>query len=271
LLIDSGIWTGGNNEPTYDLDGVGPHSWELAIIDVAPGQQLLHADFGWRIASSNLSECAIDDFEDGQLPVGGTFQRWFLTDFGDADQVSYDESGGVLSLSSDGSSLYAGTDHGAYLFQEVEGNFRVEVDIDGTDMLAGGAYRKGGLMVRPGFGNDEPRLIAQLVPYWNNGSDAAIQARYRIAEGAPGDGAWTSNLFGVPRNVRLAIERVGDTFTVEHSFDGGATWQQAAGGAGGSIDLDWPTVVMVGLNVVSYDSSTASTMVFDNFEACLMP
>ncbi len=268
LLIDSALGLGGNFTATVDPDGI--DTQEYAIISVVEGQQVLDADFGFRVTYNGASpDCShqSDDFDNDTLA-----SFWFQTTFGDADQMSVVEQGGALSISGDGSSLYAGSDHGVFVFNHFQGDFRVEVDVDGAGMTTGGPYRKAGLMVRTGFGYSEPRYIAQLVPYWDHGTGAAdsvLQFRYRQTEGGQSDIAWGSNVSGAPRQVRLAIQRSGNTLSAEYSFDGGVTWNQPAGGAQGSTTVSTlPDTLLVGMNVVSYDALTPSTAVFDNFEVC---
>ena len=271
LLIDWALGLGTNYEATVDPDGL--DIAEYAIISVAPGQQYLDADFGFRV-TGNLADfnCGheSDSFDDGTLA-----DFWFEHAFGDADQVSVAESGGTLQVSGDGSSLYAGPDHGAFVFNHFTGNFRVEVDVDGMDMTAGGPYRKAGLMVRTGFADDDPRYIAQLVPYWENGTaaaDSVLQFRYRATKGGQSDVAWGSNIEGAPRQVRLAIQRVGDTLSTEYSYDGGATWLSPSGGAlGSTTNPNLPDTLLVGMNVVSYDAAIPATAEFDNFDVCRLP
>ncbi|MEM9593492.1 MAG: SdrD B-like domain-containing protein, partial [Acidobacteriota bacterium] len=260
VRVGSAVDLGGPTEPTRFPDSlIAPDSYLVSV----PADTVVTLDVGYRVVSGGgLGACQLDDFSDGVLDP-----EWSLTRFGDATVSDAAEAEGVLALSGDGSSMYVGPDHGAYLFRDADGDFRLEATVDGAGMTDGGPYEKAGLMVRPGLGGDEPRLILQLVPYWNNGPTSALQFRFRAAEGGPGDGAWASNIFGVPKQARLAIERRGDTFIAEYSLDGGATWQRPAGGAQGSVTLDWPDVVLAGLDVVSY-ASTPSTARFDDVELC---
>ena len=268
LLIDSALGLGGDFTATVDPDGIATQ--EYAIISVVQGQQYLDADFGFRVTYNSASpDCShdSDNFDNDDLA-----SFWFQTTFGDADQLSVVEQSGALSITGNGSSLYAGSDHGVFVFNHFQGDFRVEVDVDGAGMTTGGPYRKAGLMVRTGFGYSDPRYIAQLIPYWEDGTDPAdsvLQFRYRQTAGGQSDIAWGSNVSGAPRQVRLAIQRSGNTLSTEYSYDGGVTWNQPAGGSQGSTTASsLPDTLLVGMNVVSYDPLTPSTAVFDNFEVC---
>ena len=123
-------------------------------------------------------------------------------------------------------------------------------------------------MVRAGLGDDAPRAMVQLIPHWNGGSQRALQFRYRATEGGPGDGALGSNLFGAQLPSRLRLSRSGSIFSVAFSYDGGVTWLTPTGGSGGSIELDWPETLLLGMNVVSYDAGLATTASMDDFRVC---
>ena len=72
---------------------------------------------------------------------------------------------------------------------------------------------------------------------FGNTGRPVLQFRYRLSQGGPGDGALGSNIYDVPLPVRLALERVGDTYSVYFSTNGGITWSQPRGGSQGSIDI----------------------------------
>ena len=209
--------------------------------------------------------CYEDDFEDGLLDGG-----WTLGFLGNADQGGAVEVGGALQISGDGTTMYAGDDHGFFLYRDdVSGDFRMEVDVTGFPVNQGGPYRKAGLMVRSDMSVDAPRIIAQYVPNFGNTGRPVLQFRYRLTAGGPGDGALGSNIYDVQLPVRLAIERQGDTFSVYYSTNNGATWGQPRGGSQGSISVPaLGPAPLVGLDVVSYSASLALTAELDNFGVC---
>ncbi|MCG8461772.1 MAG: hypothetical protein MI919_36280, partial [Holophagales bacterium] len=105
---------------------------------------------------------------------------------------------------------------------------------------------------------------------WNGGSsESHLQFVARPSQGALGNLAVATDVVGVPRLVRLAIERAGDVFTVEYSEDDGLTWNRPSGGLGGSATLEMPETLLLGLDMVSNDISITSTSEFDDFELCL--
>ena len=209
-----------------------------------------------------LEGCEDDNFDDNTLDAA-----WSLASMGDADQVSVSETGGALQLTGDGTTAYADGDHGALLYRRINGDFRAELDVIGFPVDTGGAYRKAGLMVRAGLDPYDARIMVQYVPDFA-GNGPALQFRARTVDGGPGDVALGSNIFGIGLPVRLAIEKVGDSYSVEYSTDAGTTWQRPAGGTGGSIDVDLGAIQWVGANVVSYDASIPLTAELDNVSIC---
>lgn len=246
--------------PTFDVDGVAsPH---VATVSVGNWSVEPALDFGYRASAQPIMGCLVDDFE-GELDDG-----WSLVALGDAYQVSAQVVDGALHLAGDGSSLYAGADHGAFLYRPIAGDFVAEIDVTGFPLDEGGPYRKAGLMLRAGLGSEAPRILVQLVPHWNGGSQRVLQFRYRATEGGPGDGALGSNLSGAALPSRLRLSRQGDVFTAAFSYDGGATWQTPTGGSLGSVQLQWPSTLFLGANTVSYDAQVATTASLDDFRVC---
>ena len=261
LSVDSGDLPAGIDQPTADPDGTG--SAHTATISVAAWDVTNGLSFGYSDAGGGpLVGCLDDDFEDGA--VGSA---WSLASLGNADQVSVTETGGALQLTGDGTTAYAGSDNGGFIYQEINGDFRAEVDVTGFPVDAGGAYRKAGLMVRAGLGSYAARVMVQYVPDFA-GNGPALQFRARTSDGGPGDVALGSNLFGIALPVRLAIERVGNDYIVEYSTNGGGTWLSPAGGTGGSVTVDLGAEPLVGMNTVSYSANTTLTAEFDNFSVC---
>ncbi|MEM1179212.1 MAG: hypothetical protein AAGM22_12760 [Acidobacteriota bacterium] len=207
--------------------------------------------------------CQADDFEDDTV---GT--EWTLSGVGNANQLSVGESGGSLALTADGATAFTGDDNLGVLYRELAGDFRMEVTVDGSTMTTGGAFRKAGLTIRPTLDDGAPRLLAQLAPFWNNADETHLQWVARRTQDGPGNIAVATDVIGVPRQVRLAIERAGDEFEVQFSIDGGATWTTPGGGLGGRVTIAMPETVLVGLNVVSNNISVTSTALFDDFQIC---
>ena len=245
--------------PTFDADGVA--TAHQATVTV-PAWNQVSADFGYgRRDGASVVGCSEDEF-DILDPA------WTLSELGDANQGAATSVLGELHLTGDGTSLYAGADHGAFLHRRVAGNFRMEVDVTGFPVDAGGAYRKAGLMARAGLHPDDARVILQYVPDFGGSARPVLQFRYRATAGGPGDVALGSNLYDVPLPVRLALEHADGVWSVSFSQDGGNTWISPAGGTGGSVELDLGQAPYVGPNVVSYSADTALTASFDDLSLC---
>ena len=268
LTIPAGLATisvtvadlGATNQPTVDPDGIGtPNEATFAF---TPWQVVSGLDFGYDEGGSGpVVGCVTDDFDDGVLNAA-----WSSSFLGNADQGSVTESGGVLSIEGDGTSAYAGSDNGVFVYRALAGDYRVEVDVAGFSKDEGGPYRKAGLMIRSGLGELAPRIMVQVIPSFGGGAPT-LQYRARLTEGGAGDVAIASNTTGVGAPVRLAIEKTGNTYSVQYSLDG-VTWVTPAGGNQGSITVDLGTAPLVGMNVVSYDAAVTLAAEVDNFEAC---
>ncbi|MEM8934118.1 MAG: hypothetical protein AAGE94_23195, partial [Acidobacteriota bacterium] len=168
------------------------------------------------LVGPSLAQSVVDDFADGSVDPA-----WTLVGIGNANQESVREIGGVLELTADGSTAFSAADNGGFVYREVTGDFRAEVTIDGTGMTTGGQYRKAGLMVRGDLNPWAPRVLHLLAPYWQNGNQTRLQSVIRETQGGSGRLPLNQDTIGVPRVLRLAVQRVGDVVTVEHSTDGG--------------------------------------------------
>lgn len=253
------------DQQTYDFDGLA--SADLAMVSVIAEESQLAVDFGYREEPASTEPpppsqvCFDDDFEDGLLDPS-----WLVTSVGDADQGSVLEAGGFLDLTSDGTSLY-NTDHHHFLYQQVQGNFRVEVDVDSIPVDAGGIFRKGGLIVNDGSGTTGQRVMVQFVPHFPNPDRPVLQFGYRDTDGGAGQ-LLAEVVFATLPN-RIAIEKVDDTYTAFYSFNNGATWiMPTEGGAEGSVTIDMGDDLRVGLGVASYDADITMTTRFDNYQIC---
>ena len=209
-------------------------------------------------AGNNTSTCATDTFDS----QGG---QWLLANIGDADQGAVSVAG-TANLTSDGTSLYHGTDNGAFFYQERSGGFRMEVDLVGFPVNAGGGFRKAGVMVRADNSASAPRVFIQYVPNNPLTGTSSLQFDYRGNDGVAAELGSTPMGLGLP--LRMAVDRRGNTFTVYFSTNGGNSWIRPAGGAGGSVSINMPDTVNVGMMAASYHATTTMTASFDNFRLC---
>lgn len=188
-----------------------------------------------------------------------------LSSVGDAYQVDAAVVDGKLQLTSDGSALYHATDNGAFLSQSVTGDFRIEVELEGFPVDAGGGYRRTGITVRTANGPSDPRVFVELLPLHPSYGESALMFDYRGLDGVAKELASTKRGLALP--IHLAIDRRGDKFTAWYSTDG-INWVKPGGAAGGSVTIAMPATVEVGMMSASYDTSVTLTSEFDNFEVC---
>ncbi len=218
-------------------------------------------------AQEPSSTCALDGFSDAALDAG--WQTALLGDAtGDASIVD-----GRLRVSSTGSELYHGDDNGVFVYRQAQGDFRVEVTVDSLPQDVGGQYRKACLMVRgtngvdAGIGMLDPRLMACLVPHFPTPDVPAFQFDVRFADGGTAV-ELASTVTELPEPVRFALTRRGSEVTVSYSADGGLTWVEPVGGAGGTVEIELGDVVHAGVIAASYDQSQTLAVDFDDFRVC---
>ncbi|MEM8930504.1 MAG: SdrD B-like domain-containing protein [Acidobacteriota bacterium] len=206
--------------------------------------------------------CTTDTFDGPDLDT-----IWDFAFLGDADQGSASVVGGQLQVEGDGSSLFHGTDNGAFVYQEVGGNFRAEIDLVDVPVNQGGDFRKGGLMVRESTDTNAPRVMVQLVVDHPVYLTTALQFDFRNKAGDALELASTPVDVGLP--LRIAVDRKGDVFTAYYSTDGGQSWIKPLGGFGqGSIEIAMGESALVGTTATSYDTENTLTVAFDDFELC---
>lgn len=184
---------------------------------------------------------------------------------GDADQGGVLTSGGRLQLTSDGSALYHASDHGGFLHRSVTGDFRIEVELTGFPVNAGGGYRRSGITVRTGTGPNDPRVYIEYLPQHPAYGEPALMFDYRGTDGVARELASTRRGLSLP--LHLAIDRRGNRFSVAFSSDG-INWVKPAGAAGGTVAIAMPAQVEVGLMQASYDTEVTLTSELDDFELC---
>ena len=219
--------------------------------------------------------CDIGAFERVAGAMATTFceSESFTTDLGalnfslvgDADQGGAEVVDGRVRVNSDGSSLYRGSDNGGFLHRQVTGDFRAEVKLEGFPVDAGGGYRRAGLTVRTGTGPNDPRVYVEFLPQHPVYLQSALMFDYRGENGVARELA--STRLGLPMPIRLAIERRGNLFSAWFSTDG-INWTRPAGGAGGTVSINMPATVEVGIMQASYNTSVTLTSEFDDFGVC---
>ena len=247
--------------PTHDLDGLDtPHA---AAATVADGESRNDLTFGYQRDASLPPgpSCVVDTFGDGTVGDPWTFSFLGNANLGGAAEVA-----GRLELTGNGTSLYRADDNAAFLHQTLAGDFRIEVDVTDIPVDTGGAVRKGGLMVRASEDVRAPRVMVNYIPHLPDPVTTALQFEYRGTDGVGDNFGLT--IHDVPLPVRLAIERVGDTFTATYSLDGGATWRRPGGAFNGEVTIDMGPTALAGLAVASYDASTTMTLAFDEASIC---
>jgi hypothetical protein len=110
-------------------------------------------------------------------------------------------------------------------------------------------------------------VTVQYQPSWPD-ARGSLQFRYRASAGGSGGATLGSNVVGVTLPVRVAIEKNGDSYTVEFSQNGGATWSRPMGGTHGQVAIGMGDALLVGMSTTSYDANALLTASYDNYELC---
>ncbi|MEM6793158.1 MAG: SdrD B-like domain-containing protein [Acidobacteriota bacterium] len=211
--------------------------------------------------SSAAETCSVDAFDGPDLdPV------WSLANIGDADQAAAEIVGGRLEVTGDGTTFFHDTDNGAYLFQNVSGDFRATATLAGAPIDQGGDFRKLGLVVRE---SDDPlaaRVMVKLVVDHPVLNTTVLQFDARDETGDAFEMASSPVDLSLP--LFVSIDRRGDTFTVRWSTDGSRFLRPRGGRSQGQVTIPMAATAQVGLSVSSYDADTTLTGAFDDFELC---
>ena len=134
-------------------------------------------------------------------------------------------------------------------------------------MNTGKVWRKAGLMACASLDNVDLRLLAMVAPVQER-----LQMVARTVYDGPGNVKLGLEVPNAPALVDFAIERTGQTLSVQYSLDGRATWVTPSNGTGGSVDIpDLPASLLVGPAVVSNNISVTSTARFDDVKFCVAP
>jgi regulation of enolase protein 1 (concanavalin A-like superfamily) len=193
---------------------------------------------------ADLCQAYSDDFEGGSPVV------WSDVDIGTTAPGSSSVSGGTMTVSGNGASLWS-TDNFHFTYQQVSGSFVATLQINSRpDVSSSG---KAGLMVRSSTSDDSARVMVML-------RGDGVQFGVRAYDG--GSAQYIASTVSASPPVWARIVRSGDTFLVYYSTDG-ANWNYA-----GSTTATLTEEVMVGIGVSSYSSGVVDDSNFDNFELC---
>lgn len=195
--------------------------------------------------------------------------KWHVTALGDAQEqdssVKLDK--GLLHLMAAGSDTWVGGDNNLYVWQPVNGDFQVTLELHSIAFTNQAA--KCGIMVRSSLSKFSPNVFCQAMP---KGGDLQVRlASATIGDsdtgpgsGCPGD---MCNPWGDPNNddpnrpvIQIRLTRTGDVFKAERSDDGGKTWAGEHSGSRAGQDTATNALgddVLVG---IAYDSHDAATV-----------
>lgn len=213
----------------------------------------------------STSACALeveDDFDDGV--VDGA---WTKTDFGNGSPSSVSESGGTLTLNSQGSSTWVRNDRNGgftFLHQQVSSDFDMRVRV--LDIPGLNQWSKAGLEVRESLGNSAPKIDLALT------RDHGIQAGWRNGGGMDRPPSPYNNDAPAGAPVWLRITREGDVFSYYYATTAGqdppanTDWIFR-----GSKEVPMSDPVYVGLFNASYHGNQNDSATFDNFHVCVDP
>jgi len=219
-----------------------------------------HANVAIEVLEPPTTICLSDSFN-------GTFQDWQDTTLGNAETGNWGIREGRLWISGNGENLWT-NDHVHFIYQQANGDFRVEVDVVDVPVDQGGTYRKAALLVRGKMnakqGRDKRIMIAYAPDYSGQGGALTFGYRHKAKKA----GRFLANdVTGIHLPVRLAVERVGNTYTVYYSQDNGTTWVKPSGYKEGQVTLNMGDDIYMGMGVASY-AYEPMDVEFDNFGLC---
>jgi hypothetical protein len=161
--------------------------------------------------------------------------KWHVTLVGDAQAYAGDSSvkldNGLLHLRVNSSDTWVGGDNGIYLWQPANGDFQVTLEIHNVSFTNNAA--KVGIMVRSSLSRYSANAFSQAMPKGGNlqlrQPDAVINNNDTgPSSGCPGANCvpWGDATKEDPNRpvILQRLTRMGDTFTVQRSYDMGKTW-----------------------------------------------
>jgi len=203
-----------------------------------------------------------------------TGKRYGDTDSGPIDPDHPPVSGGVITLTSDGSSAFGSSDNmylAYYNPEMISGDFEVRVRMVGGPGAGSAQWARGGLEIRDDVGSpSSAKVELAVVNSQHVGFQPAVQSAYR-------DGGDTTRPAGAALDVGVAypvwlrIVRSGNRFLYYYSDSNAATPPAESDWiAHGSVEMaNMGRAVTVGLFNASYDSSRTDTSRFDKLHICV--
>ncbi|MFQ6102206.1 MAG: PKD domain-containing protein, partial [Anaerolineae bacterium] len=233
--------------PTHVYTATGVYTVSLTASGPGGSDTLTRTDYINATAPTQV-ECGqhSDAFDDGAFDP-----KWTAVNVGLADQGGEWEDG--LRVTSNGSTIWGGSNSFRYVHQQVSGDFTATLKI--ADAPATAEYAKAGLMARA-----DDTATSSLAMNMYLGSRQALQLAYRTGDDSPTS---VTDEIGATLPVWVRLVRDASTFTYYHSTDG-QNWTEDGSGSPGGMGDD----VLVGLAVASYDSSKLGRAEFTEFELC---
>ena len=207
------------------------------------------------VASSQCTPDTVysDDFNDAVFD-----SKWAVADIGGQSPAvgsTVTESGGNLTVNTNGQNIWSSSDNFTYVYQAVSGDFDIRLRIiTPPGAISGQTFAKAGLMVRASTAADSRHVMV------NATHASGLQFARRSSDG--GSTGTFANYVSMSYPVWIRLVRSGNTFYAYYSSDG-TNWTYRA-----STSVTMPDSVLVGMNTASYDANTHDSGIYDEFVYC---
>jgi len=173
------------------------------------------------------------------VPYQDAMPSWMTTDVnGSLPGGLRSLGGGKFELFGGGADIWGQADQFRFLHQPVQGDFDLEVTVDGLDDV--GQYCKAGLMIRSSLAKDS--AAAMLSTFANGDLQFAVRNRDGAEMSGKGEGA------GTMPGLRMKLTRRGDTVQASYA-QGTGEWKAMP-----AETVDLPPSVEVGVVSLSHDN-----------------
>jgi hypothetical protein len=206
-----------------------------------------------------------DDFNDGIRD-----SQWMFENINSSSSGTATESGGRLTINTNGTTLWGGDNSFSYLYQTVDGDFDARFQVTEAMNYTSG-YAKIGLMVRQDVQPDSPYIM--IIRHSYGGRTEKIQWGVRADRGADPSPSGYANGNSLPIWLRLVRQQ--DTFSMYFSTStanppADGDWTQVNSYiVGEDADFDPSMPLMIGVAAAAYHSGTFHQGSVDNFWMCL--